>query len=120
MLRFLGTGVMRIFNMGMIAVLIVIAAIGAWNSFVKNPYQEQGREEVRTEVRENNEKLDTRVEEVNENITRRVTTENVIITRRSQEIENEIRKQPIEPLSNVSSTRLERVWEQQRAIREAS
>src|SRR5687768_1425757 len=115
----LGTGLMRIVNFVLIGVVVIgllIAGYQAWTG----RYVEKGRQEVITEVTENNRKLDRRVEEINENIVRRNITTTETIDRRSKEVEDEIRNQPSEPISNVTSVRIERVREQQRDIREAS
>jgi hypothetical protein len=119
MLSLLGTGLMRIVNIGLLLLIAGVVIVAAWNSY-KDGIREEGRDEVRTEVDTRNDELDQRVVVVNDNIIRRVIDETVLIDRRSREIEDEIRNQPSEPLTNVSRIRVERVYEQQRDIREAS
>jgi Tfp pilus assembly protein PilE len=119
MLSFMGTGIMRIVNFFLVGALVVILLLAAWNSY-KEGIRDEGRQEVRTEVQQKNDELDRHVTEVNENITRRVIRTNETIEHKSRTIEDDIKSQPSEPITNVTRRRLERVREQQRDIREAS
>jgi len=111
---------MRMVNIGLIGLLIILAAVAGWNS-IKENYRDQGRTEVTEQVEADNQNLTNHVTTVNENIVRRVVNETETINRRSQEIEDVIDAQPDEALSNVSRVRLERVRDQQqRDISEAN
>lgn len=109
----LGTGLMRFVNMGLMAVLALALVWGAWSA-VKNNWVDQGREEVREQVEDDNQNLTNQVTKVNDEINHRVTVNTEVIDRRSRQIEDAINDQPSENLSNVSRVRLERVREQQR------
>jgi hypothetical protein len=115
----LGTGIMRLVNIGLMVLVAVGLMYAAWSA-IKGRWVEQGRQEVITEVEKRNRELTEHVITVNENIVRRVITETRTIDRRSREIEDIVNEQPSEPLSNVTRARLERVREQQRHIREAN
>lgn len=118
-LAFLGSGIMRFINMGLIAVLLVIAAYAAWSSY-KDSIRDEGRQEVITEVEEGNERLEDQVTKVNETITRRVTNETITIDRRSRQVEDVINDQPSEPIANVTKRRLDVVRNQQGYISETN
>lgn len=103
-----------------ILILIIIAALTGAVWKVYNNIKQVGRNEVTTQIQDQNQKLDENVRQVNENITRRVINETHNIERRSKEVEEVINAQPSEALSNVTRARLERVRDQQQAVRETN
>jgi cell division protein FtsB len=116
----LGTGIMKIVNIGLMLLVAGGIIFAAWNA-IKGKWINEGRDQVTEQVEDDNQNLTNHVTTLNDEINRRVVITDQVINRNSREIEDAIDEQPSEAISNVTRTRLDRVREQQqRDIPEAS
>lgn len=118
-LAWLGTGIMRLVNIGLIIAVAIGLAVAGYKLFTGH-YIDIGRGQVTNEIHAQNEALDNKVDAVNTEVIHDVTHETQLIEHNSKDIEYVIRNMPTEQISNVSDARLNSVYEQQRSVREAS
>lgn len=115
----LGTGIMRLVNMGLLILLAGALILGAYKAFTGH-YINIGRGQVTNEVSAQNNALDNRVDVVNHDVVHDVTHTTDVIIRNSHDVEYVVTHSPTEPISNVSRNRLDVVYNQQQSVREAS
>lgn len=118
-LAFLGTGVTRLINMGLILILASALIFGAYRAFTGH-YIGIGRQQVTNQIQAQNNQLENEVTAVNQNVVHDVTHTTDIINRHSEDVIYVVRNSPTEPISNVTRNRLDVVYIQQQSVREAS
>jgi hypothetical protein len=116
---FLGTGITRLVNMGLILVLAGGLIFGAYHAFTHH-YVNIGRNQVTNQVNAQNNALDNQVNAVNTQVVHDVTHTTDVINHKSEDVIYVVKNSPVEPLAPVTRNRLNVVHDQQQSVRKTS